>query len=200
MANVNICAEMNLRIHHNLMAKCERSEIKRVYSHPQVLGQCRIYLQEKMAGIAILEAENTTRAAAIAASETGAAAIGSSVAAELAKLNILEHNIEDSGNNITRFLIIGHQYPERTGDDKTSICFAVRDKVGALYDCIKPFKDENISMTMIESRPTKINNWEYCFFIDLLGHRDDAEIKRATEKVETQCSFLKILGSYPRMV
>jgi chorismate mutase/prephenate dehydratase len=200
MANVNICAEMNLRIHHNLMAKCQMAEINKVYSHPQVLGQCRTYIQEKLAGKAILEAESTTRAAAIAANEENTAAIGSTVAAELFKLNILEHNIEDSGNNTTRFLIIGHQQPERTGDDKTSICFAVRDKVGALYDSIKPFKDENISMTMIESRPTKIQNWEYCFFIDLLGHREDEAIKRAIQTVEKQCSFLKILGSYPRGV
>lgn len=200
MSNVNICAEMDLRIHHNLMAKCSREEIKKVYSHPQILGQCRIYLQEKLPGVEIVEAESSTKAASIAAEEPNSASISSTVAAELFNLTILEENIEDFSNNTTRFLILGNQCPARTGDDKTSICFAIKDKVGALYDSIKPFKDESITMTMIESRPTKSSNWEYCFFVDILGHRDDAKVIRAFADVEKQCNFMKILGSYPRSV
>ncbi|MHB9139287.1 MAG: prephenate dehydratase [Victivallaceae bacterium] len=199
-SSANICAEMDLRIHHNLMAKCGREEIKKVYSHPQVLGQCRIYLQEKLPGVEVIEAGSSTKAAAIAAAEPNVASISSSVAAELFNLTVLEENIEDFSNNTTRFLIIGNQEPAPTGDDKTSVCFAIKDKVGALYDSIKPFKDEGITMTMIESRPTKSSNWEYCFFVDILGHRSDAKIVRAFAEVEKQCKFLKILGSYPRGV
>lgn len=200
MSSANICAEMDLRIHHNLMAKCSREEIKKVYSHPQVLGQCRIYLQEKLPGVEVIESGSSTKAAAIAATEPNAASISSTVAAELFNLVILEENIEDFSNNTTRFLIIGNQDPAPTGDDKTSVCFAIKDKVGALYDSIKPFKDEGVTMTMIESRPTKSSNWEYCFFVDILGHRSDAKIVRAFAEVEKQCKFLKILGSYPRGV
>ncbi|MFA7230461.1 MAG: prephenate dehydratase [Victivallaceae bacterium] len=198
MSTVGICAELNLRIHHNLMSRHARNEITRIYSHPQTFGQCRQYLQENFPGIEQVEAGSNTRAAALAAAEEGAAAIAPAIAAEMFQMNFIAENIEDFSNNTTRFMIVGNQSTIATGDDKTSICFAIKDKVGALYDCIKPFKDEEITMTMIESRPIKSSNWEYCFFIDLLGHRNDEKLLRASELLEKKCSFFKILGSYPR--
>ncbi|QSH42386.1 prephenate dehydratase [Lentisphaerota bacterium ZTH] len=198
MTNVNICSELNLRIHHNLMSREPFENIERVYSHSQVFGQCREYIQEHLAHLELIETVSTARAAKNATLEPGAAALAGKAAADLFGLHILAENIEDFSSNTTRFLILGKQQTEPTGDDKTSVCFAIKDKIGALYDCIKPFKDAKLTMTMIESRPTKNANWEYCFFIDLLGHRNDPEVLKAFENIEQQCSFFKVLGSYPR--
>jgi chorismate mutase/prephenate dehydratase len=194
--NLSICAELNLPIHHNLLSRSTFDKIKRVYSHIQVLGQCREYLQKNLQGVDIIETASTTKAAMIAVEEEGAAALGGKIAAELFDLNILAENVEDFSNNTTRFLILGKQTTQPTGDDKTSVCFAIKDKVGALYDCIKPFKDKGITMTKVESRPMKNANWEYCFFIDVLGHREDKIIQEAFSELENSCSFFKILGSY----
>jgi chorismate mutase/prephenate dehydratase len=197
-SSVQICAEMNLRIHHNLMAKCEMSEIKKVYSHAQVLGQCRIWLQENMPSVEIIEVASSTKAAEIASEEQGSAAIASALAAEIYKLKMLHEKIEDNAHNTTRFMVLGRQAPVPTGDDKTSICFSIKDRVGALYDCLLPFKEEEITLTMIESRPSRRRKWEYFFFIDLLGHSSEEKIKRALDKLGKLAQTLRILGSYPR--
>lgn len=197
--NLSICAELNLPIHHNLMSKGSFDEIKRVYSHIQVLGQCREYLQRNLPGVDIVETANTTKAAKIAVEEKGSAALAGKIAAELFGLNILAENVEDFSNNTTRFLVLGKQTTQITGDDKTSVCFAIKDKIGALYDCLKPFKDKGITMTKVESRPMKNANWEYCFFIDVLGHRDEEIIQEAFTELKKSCSFFKILGSYSRV-
>ena len=196
--NLSICAELNLPIHQNLMSNEPLEKIKRVYSHIQVFGQCREYLQKNLPNVDIVETASTAKAAAIATEEPGSAALAGKIAAELFNLDILAENIEDSSNNITRFLILSDQLTQPTGDDKTSICFAIKDKIGALYDCIKPFKDNNITMTKVESRPMKNANWEYCFFIDVLGHRSDEIIQKAFDQLKKSCSFFKVLGSYPR--
>jgi chorismate mutase/prephenate dehydratase len=198
MSPAKICAESNMRIHHHLMANCEFSEIKKLYSHIQVFGQCRNFIQEKLPGVELVETGSTTKAAALAVQEKNAAAIGGLLAAEKYGLNILMENVEDFGNNTTRFLIIGNQDTRATGDDKTSICFALKDKVGALYDCLRPFKMASLTLTMIESRPTKNSNWEYCFFVDVLGHATDEKIVWALEELERSCNFVKVMGSYPR--
>ncbi len=197
--NLSICAELNLPIHHNLLSRGSFAEIKRVYSHIQVLGQCREYLQKNLPGVDIIETASTPKAAALAVAEDGSAALAGKIAAELFELNILAENVEDFSNNTTRFLILGKQTTQATGDDKTSICFAVKDKIGALYDCLEPFKDKGITLTKVESRPMKNSNWEYCFFIDVLGHRDDKIIQEAFARLKNSCSFFKILGSYSRM-
>jgi chorismate mutase / prephenate dehydratase len=196
--DLSICAELNLPIHHYLMSNSPFDKIERVYSHIQILGQCREYLQKNLPGVDLVETANSPKAAAIAASEKGSAAISGKITAKLFDLDILAENIEDFSNNNTRFLILGKQKTQSTGDDKTSICFAIKDKIGALYDCIKPFKDKGIMMTKVESRPMKNANWEYCFFIDLLGHRDDKIIQKAFDELKKSCSFFKILGSYCR--
>ncbi|OGV58220.1 MAG: chorismate mutase [Lentisphaerae bacterium GWF2_52_8] len=197
-SSVRICSELSLRIHHNLMSKCEQAKIRRIYSHAQVLAQCRSWLQEHMPRVELVESSSTTKAAEAASNEDGTGAIASSLAAELHSLKIHATNIEDNSNNTTRFLVIGAQEPKPTGDDKTSICFALRDRVGALYDCLLPFKNEEITLTMIESRPSKRRNWEYFFFIDLLGHQSDPSVRRALDQLENLVQSLRILGSYPR--
>ena len=197
-SSAKICAEINMRIHHNLIASCKAKEIKRIYSHAQVLGQCRRWLQENMGNVETIEVSSSARASERAKKEKGSAAIASSLAAEIYGLKIIAGNIEDNIDNTTRFMVIGHQEPRPTGDDKTSICYAIKDRVGALYDSLLPFKNENITLTMIESRPSKKKNWEYFFFVDLLGHISDDKISRAISEIEGMCKFVKILGSYPR--
>ena len=197
-SNIEICAEIRFSVRHCLLAKCPRSQIRKIYSHPQSLGQCRAWLLQNFPGTELVELSSNTRAAEAAANEDNTAAIAGSLAAEIYKLDIIDQDIQDNSDNTTRFLVLGKQRPAQTGDDKTSICFAAGDRVGALYDCLLPFKHEGITLSMIESRPTKRRNWEYIFFIDLHGHRDDEKVKRALESLGTMCHFVKVLGSYPR--
>lgn len=197
-STVTICAETNIRIHHNLMANCDIADIQKVYSHAQVFGQCRNWLQEHLPQAECVEVGSTTKAAMTAVDEPNAAAVASRLAAELYKLNVLVERVEDNPDNITRFMVIGRDVPEPTDDDKTSLCFGIKDKVGALYECLIPFKEENITMTMIESRPSKRKNWEYSFFVDILGHVSDPRVDHALKRLAELSRFVKILGSYPR--
>jgi chorismate mutase/prephenate dehydratase len=119
------------------------------------------------------------------------------LAADLYKLNVIQSDIEDNQHNVTRFLVIGENYANRTGKDKTSIMFGIKDKVGALYDTLKTFKKNKINLTKIESRPSKRKAWEYYFFVDFLGHCEDKKVEQALKGLEGSCAFVKILGSYP---
>jgi chorismate mutase/prephenate dehydratase len=154
-------------------------------------------LHRKFPKVPILEVRSTAEAARRAAREEGSAAIASQLAAEYYEINILEEKIEDMANNITRFLVIGRQEPKATGDDKTSIMFGVKDKVGALYECLSYFDKDNISLTMIESRPSKNKEGEYLFFVDFKGHTDEEVTKHLIKNLKKSCIFVKILGSYP---
>lgn len=198
--SVRITAEKYCKVHHFLMAKCRRDQIKRIYSHPQVLGQCRGYLLENFPGVELVEMTSTAAAAERVANEEFAATLGSPVAGELYNLAILEENVEDSSFNTTRFLVLGNQTTSRSGDDKTSLCFVVKNKPGALYEALEPFRRSKLQLTMIESRPWQQQaGWEYCFHVDLLGHRDDPKVAEACADLEKNSAFFKILGSYPRM-
>jgi len=198
-SKVEICAEILFAIRHCLLAKCPREKIKRIYSHVQSFGQCRAWLLQNMPQAELIEVGSNTKAAELAAaSPTDSAAIAGRLAAEIYGLDVLEENIQDTSDNTTRFLVLGRQRPVPTGDDKTALCIAIGDRVGALYDTLLPFKNANITMTMIESRPSRQRNWEYYFFIDLLGHRDDPQVKTALEALTSMCRFVKILGSFPR--
>ena len=196
-SSVKICAEINMRIQQCLLSNAEKSKIKVVYSHAQSLGQCRNWLTEHLPGVETIAVVSNSRAADLAAREEGAAAIGSELAAEVYGLKIVEKGIQDNPNNTTRFLVTGTQEVKPSGQDKTSICFAIKDRVGALYDCLLPFKQAGVTLTMIESRPSKRRNWEYLFFIDMLGHATDPEIATALKELNTLAHSLKILGSYP---
>ncbi len=199
-SDVKITAEKYCRIHHSLMAKCKREEIRRIYSHPQVLGQCQHYLLEHFPGVELVEMTSTAFAAERAAQEEFAAALGTPVACKLHDLNILEENVEDSNTNTTRFLVISKHPVERSGNDKTSLCFAVKNRPGALYEALEPFRKNQLQLTLIESRPWQQQaGWEYCFFIDLLGHQSDPDVKDACMELEQNSAFFKILGSYPQI-
>jgi chorismate mutase/prephenate dehydratase len=144
-----------------------------------------------------IEVSSTTRAAQIAAKEKNSACIASLLAAKIYKLRVVAADIEDSPHNITRFLIIGKTDVEATGKDKTSIMFSIKDRVGALHDMLVPFKKYGINLTKIESRPSKKKAWDYYFFVDFVGHRNNPQVKKALQELENKCRFLKILGSYP---
>ncbi|MGA2774661.1 MAG: prephenate dehydratase [Candidatus Omnitrophota bacterium] len=196
-SDLKICAQLMLDISHNLLANCARNKIKRVYSNPNVLGQCRIWLKENLPDVETIEVSSTTRAAKIAKSEKGSACIASSLAAKVYKLKLVAAGIEDSPHNITRFLVIGKTTAKPTGHDKTSILFSIKDSIGALHDMLVPFKKYGINLTKIESRPSKKKAWDYYFFVDLNGHQDSPKVKRALRELENKCKFLKVLGSYP---
>ncbi len=196
-SDLKICSQVVLDVAHNLLANCPKSQIKRVYSNPQVFGQCRLWLQENLPGVDIIEVSSTSRAAQIASKEKNSACIASLLAAKVYKLRVIAKDIEDSPHNITRFLVISKTDTPQTGSDKTSLIFSIKDKVGALHDMLLPFKKYRINLTKIESRPSKRKAWDYYFFVDLEGHRDNPKVKKALSELENKCRFLKILGSYP---
>ena len=196
-SDLKICAQIILDVVHNLLANCPKNKIKRVYSNPQVFGQCRIWLQENLAGVEKIEVSSTTRAAQIARGEKYSACIASLLAAKVYKLKVIASDIEDSPHNITRFLVIGKADVGQTDRDKTSIIFSIKDRVGALHDMLMPFKKNRINLTKIESRPSKKKAWDYYFFVDLEGHQNDPCVKKALQELERKCTVLKSLGSYP---
>lgn len=196
-SDLKICNQIILDVSHNLLANCLKDKIKRIYSNPQVFGQCRLWLERNLAGVEKIEVSSTTRAAQIAAKEKNSACIASLLAAKVYKLNVLTRDIEDSPHNITRFMVIGKADVPATGNDRTSIMFSIKDRIGALVDMLTPFKKYNINLTKIESRPSKKRAWDYYFYVDLQGHATSAVVKKALEELERKCKFLKILGSYP---
>lgn len=198
-SDLKICAQILLPIRHNLMSVCPRDQIKKLYSISQVLAQCRQWVQINMPHVELIEVSSSTRAAEIARDEPNAGALASVLAAEMYGLTLHEQNVQDSSENVTRFLVIGRKYPARTGKDKTSIMFAAQDRVGALHDSLAAFKKHKINLTKIESRPSKKKAWEYYFFADFLGHGDDARVKKALAELAKHTMFVKILGSYPNV-
>lgn len=196
-SDLKICSEIIFEISHFLMSNSKMQNIKRIYSHPQVFGQCRLWLESHLAGVELIDTSTTTHAAKRATGEDGAAAIGSKLAATLYNLNVLAESIEDSPHNQTRFLVIGRSIPKSTGKDKTSLLISIKDKIGALSDLLEPIHKGKFNMTKIESRPSKKKPWEYYFFIDIVGHIDDPAVRKMIEKIETRVKFIRILGSYP---
>jgi len=197
-SELKICAQILLRIRNDLLSRWPREAITKIYSHPQVFGQCRQWLQENARDIELVEVSSTTRAAQIAAREPGTAALASSMAAELYGLQILETSVQDSPNNTTRFLVVSHAGCPPTGNDKTSLMFSVQDRVGALYSALEPFSRLRLSMSKIESRPSKRKNWEYFFFVDVDGHIEEDVLRQAVQELGQHCTFVKVLGSYPK--
>lgn len=196
--DLKIAAEILLEISHNLVSKSgDKSKIKRIYSHPQATAQCRVWLERNLPGVSVFEATSTSRAADIASKDEETAAISSELAAKLYDLNFVEKHIEDNKKNYTRFLMISKDYPAKTGNDKTSVMFSLKDRPGALYESLQPFMESNINLTKIESRPSKRRAWEYIFFIDMEGHIEDETVLKAIEKTKDNCLYLKHLGSYP---
>jgi chorismate mutase / prephenate dehydratase len=196
-SDLKICSEIMLEISHNLIGKGAIGSVKRVYSNPNVFGQCRGWLDSHLHGAELIEVSTTSRASEIASKDKGSCAIANILAAKKYKLKILARNIEDSANNITRFLVIGKNIPMPTGRDKTSIVFSCKDRVGVLHDMLIPFKKNKVNLTKIESRPSKKKVWEYYFFVDMAGHCQDDNVKKALRGLEKHCVYFKLLGSYP---
>jgi len=197
-SDLKICAEELMPIHHVLMAKGgTMASIKVVYTHSNVLGQCRNWLEDNLRNARTVAAPSTSEAAKMAGGQPGAAAIGTELAARLYGMKVLARDIEDMSGNFTRFLVIGRQWSPRTGRDKTSVMFSIKDRVGALYDMLVPFKRNRINLASIESRPSRKKAWDYYFFIDCLGHADDPKVSKALKDLEKVCVFVKLLGSYP---
>lgn len=196
---LQICAQILLRIENGLMASIPREQIKTLYSHPQVFGQCRNWILRSFPEADLVEVSSTTRAAQIAKEKgaEGAAALGGALAAEMNGLEMLEASIQDRATNTTRFLVIGEKTCPPTGRDRTSVLFAIHDRPGSLVNALKAFDQFQINMSKIESRPSKRKDWEYVFYVDLSGHCEDASVHDAIEELEKHCSMVKLLGSYP---
>jgi chorismate mutase / prephenate dehydratase len=198
-SEVKICAEVMLRISHELLSRCLRREsICRIYSHPQAFGQCRNWLRKNLPGAELIETASTSKAAEIASGEEGSAAVASSYAGGLYGLNAVASHIEDSVQNYTRFLVLGPRRPGRTGNDKTSVLFSIPHFPGALHRILKIIAERGINLTNIESRPMKGKPWEYIFFMDFDGHSADAPITETLEELRANVLFMKVLGSYQK--
>lgn len=196
-SELKVSSEIFLEISQNLLANCKLEEVKRVYSHPQAIAQSRLWVESHLPQAEIIEVFSTAQAAQLASKKKNSAAIASRLAAQLYALEIISERIEDNPQNFTRFLVIGKSLSEPSSKDKTSIMFAIKDRVGALYDILGPFARHNINLTKIESRPTKKKPWEYIFFVDLEGHVADNRVRQAMDEVEKECLSFKVLGSYP---
>lgn len=195
---VRICGEVQSRIHHYLLAKCDRSEVREVYSKPQALSQCRDWLATHLAGAKAIEMASTTAAAKLAAEKPGAAAVASREAGVQYGLEAVASKIEDNKNNITRFAVIGNELPKRTGSDKTSIMFEIAHQPGSLAEAMAIFKRNRLNMTWIESFPMPDTKSEYLFFVELEGYQKDMKVRRALTALEKKTVRLDILGSYAK--
>jgi chorismate mutase/prephenate dehydratase len=199
--DLSICGEVALRIHHQLLSNvASLAAVRRVYGHAQSLGQCRQWLDAHMSQAERVPVSSNGEGARLAALEVDAAAIAPDVAADLYQLSTLATNIEDEAHNTTRFVVLGGQDAGLSGVDKTSLVLSTANKPGALYQLLKPLAERGISLTRIESRPSRSQAWEYVFFIDLDGHRSDAPVADALHELEQQAAWMRVLGSYPKAV
>ena len=174
------------------------TSIERVYSHPQPLAQCRMWLAKHLPGAQLVQTTSTTAAAREAVADERGAAIGAALAAEIYGLDVLREQIQDRPENATRFLVLGMSDAPRTGKDKTTMAFSVREGRGALREVLGVFDDAGINLTKIESRPSRMKRWDYVFLADLEGHRLDVPVAGAIDALRVQCDMVKVLGSYPR--
>ncbi|KGM06140.1 Chorismate mutase I/Prephenate dehydratase [Methylophaga thiooxydans] len=199
---LKINGEVTLPIHHYLLGKAASlQDITHVYAHPQALAQCRQWLGDQLPQVELIPLDSNSEAAKrVATMGASAAAIAASNAAEIYGLQVLANNIEDESDNTTRFLVIGAKDVGPTGVDKTALLVATKNKSGALQNLLKPLAESGISMTRIESRPSRKGIWEYVFFIDIEGHIDEQPVAEALERLEQESSMFRILGSYPKAV
>ncbi|HEY7658583.1 MAG TPA: prephenate dehydratase [Burkholderiales bacterium] len=196
-----VCGEIMLPIRQCLMAKRDRlAGIRKVYSHAQSLSQCQQWLARNLPRAERVAVVSNAEAARLAAREKSAAAIGPRTAAALYGLKLLARNIEDEAKNTTRFLVIAQHDAAPSGRDKTSLAMSTRNVPGAMHELLTPLAVNQVSMTRLESRPSRAGLWEYVFYVDVEGHQRDAAVTRALAELKQKASFLKILGSYPAAV
>jgi chorismate mutase / prephenate dehydratase len=194
-----IRAEFELEVSQCLLTRAPGiTSIERVYSHPQPLGQCRMWLAKHLAGAQLIQTTSTAAAVRETLSDTRAAAIASQLASELYAVPVLRERIQDRSENYTRFIVVSHEDAARTGSDKTTLAFSLQDGRGALLRVLQIFDEEGISLSRLESRPSREKPWEYVFLADLEGHRDDASVAGAMRRLRDKCPMTKHLGSYPR--
>ena len=194
---VKVCAEMALPVHQNLLSKTTMEKVTKVYSKPQVFDQCRNWLAKNLPQADLVAVGSTTEAALLASRVEGTAAIASSMAAELYRLNVLNPAIEDNPQNQTRFLVLGRESAKPTGRDKTCLLFSVSHKAGALVEVLDIFRRHSLSMTKIESHPSPAKSWEYLFFVDIEGHAEDESVRQAIAEARPHTRQLEVLGSFP---
>jgi len=197
-SDLKICSEVLMRISHYLLSNSSLEDIKEVRSHPQVLAQCRDWIDKNLKHAAVVAASSSTEAAIMAAEDSSLAAIGSRLAADLYGLNILVEQIQDVPNNMTRFLVVGHHYSNKTGDDKTSVLFSVKHEAGALANALMLLARHGLNLTNIQLRPSGMKAWEYIFFVDLDGHIDDEPVREALQELGKESILVRMLGSYPK--
>jgi len=201
--SASVCGEVVVRIHHHLMARVAPEtleDVRRVFSHGQSLAQCHEWLNTNMPNVERVAVSSNAEAARRAAEEAGSAAVAGEMAAEHYGLAILASNIEDEPNNTTRFLVLGDYQPKASGRDKTSLVLSAKNRAGAVYEMLTPFAKRGVSMTKFESRPSRVAVWEYLFFVDIEGHRDDRQVAEALDEVGGIAGYIKVLGSYPAAV
>lgn len=197
---LHIVGEIKMAVHHCLLSHPWAKglkDISMVFSHQQSIAQCRLWLSEKLPDIEIHTESSNARAAQQTVRTPNSAAIASELNAEIYNLNVLAKNIEDQPDNTTRFLVIGKQKTAPTKNDKTSLVLAAKNEPGSLYKLLECFYSNKVDLTLLESRPTPIKNWQYYFFIDCQGHQEDERIRNTLALLEQRSSFLKVLGSYP---
>ena len=201
-SGLKICGEVELRIHHHLMigAHTRRDSISRIYSHQQTLAQCRKWLDSHMPKAERVAVSSNAQAAKRLKDEWNAAAIAGEMAAELYNLEIIQRNVEDRPDNTTRFIIIGKQDTPPSGHDKTSIMASGKNRPGLLYSVLEPFKRHAVNLTRLESRPSRAEKWNYVFFIDFEGHRDEPAVQKVLADLHNDDLTIRFLGSYPKAV
>jgi chorismate mutase / prephenate dehydratase len=201
--SLHICGEVELRVQHNLMARDrDMKHVQRVCAHPQALGQCRGWLDENLPGVDRVPVSSNAEGARRARDEKGSAAIAGAVAAEIYSLEILAQGIEDQADNTTRFLVLGRKTLKPSGADKTTILVSASETSGsgALFRLLEPLAKNEVSMTRIESRPSRRKKWDYVFFIDLIGHAEDEHVAKALAQLKQRASLFRVLGSYPQAI
>ncbi len=200
-SSLYICGEVDIRIQHNLISnETELANIKKVFSHQQSLAQCRRWLDEHLPGVEQYAVRSNAEAVRLSKNEKNTAAIAGAMAAEIYEVPVLCPEIEDEPDNTTRFIVIGRDAVPASGKDKTSLLITTRNKPGSLYSFLKPLADRGIGMTKIESRPSRRGVWEYVFFIDIEGHKDDPLVAEALLEIEHETAMVRVLGAYPMAV
>lgn len=203
-----VYSEVQINIHHALLANCKPKQVRRIHSKPEVFDQCRSWLATQYPQADLLPAASTSRSVQIAleenvkaleiGAEPGSAAIASELAGELYGLPPLFRRIEDDPNNITRFCVVSREQARRTGDDKTSMMFTTEDKPGALAEVLGVLHAGGVNLSHIDKRPSGRENWQYTFFVDAIGHQADDNMAAVVARARAHCKELRVLGSYPR--
>ena len=195
---LKICGEVYLPVSQNLISsEASMDRVSLVYSHPMALAQAASWLRRELPWVGLEDVDSTAEAARRASDEPGVAAVGSVLAAGAHGLKVLARNIQDARANTTRFILLGREWAARTGRDKTSVVFSVKDRPGVLKDALSAFAEEGINLTRIESRPSRKRAWTYVFFADFLGHPEEERVKRALQSLEEHCPYVSLIGAYP---